>query len=191
MVFDLGAGGRRIAPHVKTVDFADTGENDYVCSVEEIPVDSASADLVVATGLLEHVEDDLPVIREINRLLKTGGRVHLEVPFMQQQHRDPIDCRRYTVEGLELLLRRNGFEPEQSGFHIGPSVTIATLNAYYAAMLFEGDNPVSKALSNGAFLVMSVIGWPFKFLDHLLKNKKSAHRLAFGVYCTARKVAEA
>jgi hypothetical protein len=32
-----------------------------------------------------------------------------------------------------------------------------------------------------------VLLWPAKFLDVFLVNKRSAHRLAFGVYCTARK----
>lgn len=35
---------------------------------------------------------------------------------------------------------------------------------------------------------MSVLCWPFKFLDRFLIGKRSAHRLAFGVYCTATKV---
>ena len=44
-----------------------------------------------------------------------------------------------------------------------------------------------KALSTGAFLVTSVLAWPLKFLDRLLVNKPSAHRLAFGIYYTGRK----
>jgi hypothetical protein len=71
--------------------------------------------------------------------------------------------------------------------HIGPSVTVLTLLAYWLAMFFEGPTKVHKLASNGVFLAASVVFWPFKYLDYWLIRKPSAHRLAFGVYCTARK----
>ena len=33
--------------------------------------------------------------------------------------------------------------------------------------------------------MVHVVGWPLKFLDRWLARKPNAHRLAFGVYCTA------
>lgn len=187
MVLDLGAGGRRVAPHVRTVDFVDQGETDYVSDVCNVPLADGSADLILATGLIEHVEDDAALIAEARRLLKPGGVFHVESPFLQQYHDDPIDCRRFTVDGLARRLAQFGFEPRRSGFHIGPSVTIATLNAFYASLLFEGPTPLNRGLSAAAFFAVSAATWPLKFLDRLLMNKKSAHRLAFGVYCTAAK----
>lgn len=186
-VLDLGAGGRRAAPHVRTVDFVDQGETDYVCDVCSVPLADGSVDLVLATGLIEHVADDAALIAEARRLLRPGGVFHVESPFLQQHHDDPIDCRRFTVDGLAARLAQYGFTPLRKGFHIGPSVTIATLNAHYAGLLFEGAGPLSRGLSAAAFLAVSVATWPLKFLDRLLMNKKSAHRLAFGVYCTAAK----
>jgi hypothetical protein len=85
-------------------------------------------------------------------------------------------------------MRRAGLEPEKSGVHIGPTVTMITLWSYYVALLLEGENIVLKALSTLAFLFFSVVLWPLKVLDRLLIHKRSAHRLAFGIYCTARKV---
>jgi len=107
---------------------------------------------------------------------------------MQQYHDDPIDSRRYTAPGLERLLTQHGFHDFRSGFHIGPGVAIATLNAYYAAMLFEGESRAAKIASNAAFFIATIIGKPFAWLDRWMKHKRSAHRLAFGVYCTARKM---
>ncbi len=186
-ILDLGAGGRRIAPHVTTVDFVKLPDTDLVSDVTDIPLSSGSVDLIVATGLLEHVADEQKFLREVHRLLKPGGELHIEVPFLQQHHDDPIDCRRYTLPGLALFLEQQGFEALESGVHIGPSVTIATLNAYYIALLFEGDGIFAKALSNAAFFIVAWLGAPLKYLDRFLLRKKSAHRLAFGVYCTARK----
>jgi SAM-dependent methyltransferase len=188
IVLDLGAGGQRIAPNVTTIDMRPLPDTDVVASIYELPIRNESSDLVFATGLLEHLEDDLGFLREARRVLKTGGVIHLEVPFLQQYHEDPIDCRRCTVPGLKMLLEKNGSQPIDSGFHIGPSVTFFTISAYYAALLFEGETLLNKIISNLAFLIVACIGYPMKYLDIILKNKKSAHRLAFGVYCTATKL---
>lgn len=53
-------------------------------------------DLVIATGVLEHVEDGAKLIAEISRIVEPGGMTDIEMPFLQQYHDDPIDCRRYT-----------------------------------------------------------------------------------------------
>jgi len=189
VILDMGAGGRRAAPNIVTVDAVQCGDTDVVTDVCATPFDDDYADLIIATGLIEHLEDDDAFLAEAHRVLKTGGRIHIEVPFMQQYHDDPIDSRRYTVQGLERLLQQHGFQTVTSGCHIGPSVAIATLNAYYAAMLFEGDGKIRKIISNGAFYGVSLMLWPLTKLDKWLQHRRSAPRLAFGVYCTARKSA--
>jgi SAM-dependent methyltransferase len=189
IIFDLGAGGRRVAPNVTTIDVQPFPDTDVVASVYQLPIRNESSDLVFATGLLEHLEDERRFLREVHRILRIGGIIHIEVPFLQQYHEDPIDCRRCTVPGLKLLLEQHGFRSLDSGFHIGPSVTFFTIAAYYAALLFEGETLLHKLTSNAAFFAVCCIGYPLKYLDVALKKKKSAHRLAFGVYCTASKIA--
>lgn len=187
-VVDLGAGGRRITPGTICVDFIPWAGTDLVADVQRLPLREGSVDVVFATGLLEHVEDDRAVISEMARVLRPGGLAHVELPFLQQYHDDPIDCRRFTVSGLAREMTRAGLETVKSGFHIGPTVTMITLSAYYAALLFEGKSRAARAVSTGVFLAASTVLYPFKFLDRWLLRKRSAHRLAFGVYCTARKV---
>ena len=189
-IIDLGSGGRRVSPGTVCVDFIPFHGTDLVGDVQKLPVRDGVADLVLATGLIEHVEDDWAVLQEVVRVLRPGGYAHIELPFLQQYHEDPIDCRRFTVQGLERELRRVGLEPVQSGSHIGPTVTLITLSAYYASLWFEGKSRMAKVVSTGVFFAFSVLLWPLKFLDSLLIRKRSAHRLAFGVFCTARKPQE-
>lgn len=186
-ILDLGAGGRRISPNTICVDFVPLPGTNLVADVHRLPVADSSVDLVFATGLLEHVDDDRAVVQEIVRILRPGGLVHIEVPFLVQYHQDPIDCRRLTLEGLERDLRRVGMEPVKSGSHIGPTVTMITLGAHYASLWFEGESRLSRAVSTGVFLLWSAFLYPFKFLDRFLVGKRGAHRLAFGVFCTAEK----
>jgi SAM-dependent methyltransferase len=49
-------------------------------SIENIPVESNSVDVVISRAVLEHIESPLSVYREIYRILKTGGRFVFLVP---------------------------------------------------------------------------------------------------------------
>ena len=189
VVVDLGAGGRKIAPWVTTVDFMELPGTDIVCDFikEKTPFENESVDLVIATGLIEHVEDEDILMKEILRILKPNGTLHIELPFLQQYHDDPIDFRRLTLPGLTMFLDKYGFAVENKGVHIGPTVTILTLISYYISILFSGDFIIHKILSNSLFMLFSVIFWPLRYLDRLLINKPDAHRLAFGIYATAIK----
>ncbi len=184
---DLGAGGRTLDRRLICLDFVPFANTDVLADVHALPFLDGSIDFVLGTGLLEHVTDDRLVLAEIARVLKPGGVAHLEVPFLQQYHDDPIDCRRFTVSGLERELSRVGLGTYRSGVHIGPTVCLITLFTYWISLWFEGPSLPAKLISNGLFFGASILLWPAKFLDRFLVSRKSAHRLAFGVYCTARK----
>ncbi len=186
-IVDLGAGGRKLRDDVLCVDFVPFPGTNVLGDVQRLPFRDGTLDLVIGTGLIEHVEDERALLAEVERVLKPGGVAHMEVPFLQQYHDDPIDCRRVTLDGLGRLMRRAGLEPLRSGVHIGPTVTLITLWTYYASLWFEGANVLAKLANTAVFLFFSVLLWPAKFLDRFLVDKRSAHRLAFGVYCTARK----
>ena len=183
-ILDLGAGGRRISPGTVCLDFTPCEGTDVVGDVHRLPFRDGALDLVYATGLFEHVEDERAVIAEIRRVLRPGGIAHVEVPFLEQYHEDPIDCRRLTVQGLEIEMRAAGFETVKKGAHIGPTVTLVNTFARWASMWFEGESRAAKALSFGCFAVLSTLLWPVKFLDRFLIRKKGAHTLAMGVYWT-------
>lgn len=186
-IADIGAGGRTLRADCLRVDFRPNADVDLVADAHQLPFADGTFALVLGTGLLEHVADDRRVLGEMTRVLSPRGRAHVELPFLQQHHRDGIDVRRLSVEGLEREMARAGLVVESAGFHIGPSVTVATLLAHYAALWFEGRGPLSRALSAGVFLAASSVLYPLKYLDAFLRRKPDAQRLAFGVYCTARK----
>jgi SAM-dependent methyltransferase len=73
------------------------------------PVDDGSADTVLATETLEHVEDPDAFLGQAYRCLRPGGRLILTVPFAARWHYIPHDYWRFTPSGLRLLLERAGF----------------------------------------------------------------------------------
>jgi hypothetical protein len=47
-------------------------------------------------------------------VLKPGGHMVLEVPFLQPEHKVPTDFQRYTRDGLEHLVTKHGFRVVRS-----------------------------------------------------------------------------
>jgi SAM-dependent methyltransferase len=185
-VVDLGAGGRLLDQRHIRLDFVRCPHTSVLADAQRLPFSRASIDLVIATGLLEHVERADLVLDEIRRVLRPGGYVHIEVPFLQQYHNDPIDYRRYTIDGLEAELLRRGFSTVGKGAHIGPTVTMLTLAGHYALLLFQGRSMPSKIVGTAVFFGWSVLTWPLKFIDRWLITRPAAHGLAFGIYCTGQ-----
>ncbi|XOV86715.1 MAG: class I SAM-dependent methyltransferase [Pseudomonadota bacterium] len=77
---------------------------------QPLPIPDKSADLVVSISVLEHLYDPAMMLREAFRILKPGGRLLLQVPFMWQVHEAPHDYYRFTRFGLLHLLETAGFD---------------------------------------------------------------------------------
>jgi len=75
-----------------------------------LPLPDGSYDLIVCSHVLEHVPDDVFLLREIGRLLAPGGKAFLNVPINEEHFADPNHVRKYTTESFRALLKREGFE---------------------------------------------------------------------------------
>src|SRR5690606_15605570 len=78
-----------------------------------------SVDCVVTVSTLEHVKDPAQVMREIHRILKPGGIVYVNVPWVFAYHADPDDFYRWSVNGIRHLCK--DFEEIERGFNRGPA----------------------------------------------------------------------
>ena len=73
------------------------------------PVPDASANAVLCTETLEHVEDLQTFLGEAARCLVPGGTLILTVPFAARWHFVPHDYWRFTPSGLRSLLQGTHF----------------------------------------------------------------------------------
>ena len=84
-----------------------------------IPFDDSLFDAVYARDVLEHVDDPVQAVREINRALKSGGLFHISVPYhlsekillkIRPEYFSEIGHKRIFASGqMEKLLEENGF----------------------------------------------------------------------------------
>jgi len=77
---------------------------------KELPLADSSCDLIVLFQVLEHVDDIESLVRSLARVLKSGGKLIISVPFMGALHELPEDYRRFTPSGLAQLLASPYFE---------------------------------------------------------------------------------
>jgi SAM-dependent methyltransferase len=75
-----------------------------------LPFESRTFDSVLCTEVLEHIPEPGKLIREINRVLKTGGHLVLTAPQVWGLHEVPHDYYRFTEYGLRYLAEKCGFK---------------------------------------------------------------------------------
>ena len=107
----------------------------FVADAHHIPLPDNTFDAVVVQAVLEHVLQPAQVADEIWRVLRPGGFVYAETPFMQQVHEGPFDFTRFTESGHRYLFRK--FELISSGASGGPGRQFAWAVDYLVRGLFR------------------------------------------------------
>jgi SAM-dependent methyltransferase len=100
-----------------------------VADAHSIPLASASIDGVWIQAVLEHVVEPQKVAAEMHRVLRDGGLIYAETPFMQQVHEGRFDFQRFTESGHRWLFRH--FELVDSGVVWGPGWTLQWAIRYF------------------------------------------------------------
>jgi SAM-dependent methyltransferase len=100
LYLDLGAGLRRTYySNVVNAEIYDNASADVVCVGEDLPFADASLDGVFAFAVLEHTLRPWSVAAEICRVLRPGGKVIIDWPFLQPVHGFPHHYYNATPEG--------------------------------------------------------------------------------------------
>jgi SAM-dependent methyltransferase len=81
---------------------------DVFGDAQALPFRTGTFDAVLLLHVLEHVPDPERAVAEAVRVLRAGGRVIVETPFVYPLHDAPFDFQRWTPRGLELLMTRHG-----------------------------------------------------------------------------------
>jgi SAM-dependent methyltransferase len=89
------------------VDPVDNPHAELKGSIEDLPVDDASFDVVLCVQVLEHCSDPAKGVRELRRVTAPGGRVLASTHGVMTYHPAPTDYWRWTHAGLAKLFTDN------------------------------------------------------------------------------------
>ena len=124
----------------------------FVADAHAIPLRDGTVDGVWIQAVLEHVLGPAAVVAEIRRVLKPGGWVYAETPFMQQVHEGPYDFTRFTHSGHRWLFRE--FEEIESGAVLGAGTQLLWAIEHFVRALFR-----SRAAGKAARLATFWLRW--------------------------------
>jgi SAM-dependent methyltransferase len=125
---------------------------------EKLPFADESFDVVTALDVIEHLDDDVAGLKEMHRVLKTGGKTLIFVPafmWLWGVQDDVSNHRiRYTKKQIVERLERAGFEVERATYanwtFFAPILGGRTLMRI-TGIKPESENNVNISALNGVF----------------------------------------
>jgi SAM-dependent methyltransferase len=158
-VIGAGAGALYTAQDIGIIafDIYQSGFVQVIADGHRVPLRSQSVDGVVIQAVLEHVLEPELVVSELRRVLRPGGIVYADTPFMQQVHEGPYDFTRYTESGHRYLFRH--FAEVSSGAVGGVGTSLIWSIAYFFRGLFR---------SRGAGRMARVMFFWLRWFDRII-----------------------
>lgn len=181
-VLNIGSGSKKISSCIVNSDIRAFCGVDVVSDAHRLSFRNEKFDALLMESILEHVIDPFLVIAEAHRVLKKGGMIFVEMPFMYELHQSPVDYYRFTLPGLENLCK--DFERVDSGVDIGPTGTLnAVIRNYFALVFSFGNSWLYESLN----MFFGILLFPLKVLDLLLIRIKFAQNISSVFYFIGRK----
>jgi SAM-dependent methyltransferase len=160
---------------ITITDVSLTEDTQIVCDAHDLPFNSNTFDAVVVQAVLEHVVDPYRCVEEVHRVLKDGGIVYAETPFMQQVHGGAYDFTRFTWLGHRRLFRK--FEEIKSGTCCGPGMALIWSWKYFLRSF-----PINHKIMNLLQGIALLTSFFWKYFDYHLKKKPNVIDAASGNY---------
>jgi len=165
-----------------SLDLAGAPGIDVIADAHAIPLAGASADAILCVSVLMYCENPFIVAGEMYRILKPGGLIYVNVPFVYRAAPDPVDYYRFSETGLAKVFR--AFTPIQTGFNRGPASTMADMLTHYLAIVFcFGRQPVHDVLVD---FFQWALFWT-KYLDRFIAGYPMAWTIHSGAFFYGRK----
>jgi len=160
-ILDVGAGSgffsRHLLAHTDAkeawcVDISYEADSDQVEGGKVIHYrrlgDNISASLVLLMDVLEHLDDDIGVLKQYGDLAPSGSRFVISVPafqFLWSGHDDFLEHkRRYTLNQLEEVVHKAGLEVKRGAYYFGLVFPIAAILRRAQRTWFNSEEATSQ-----------------------------------------------
>jgi ubiquinone/menaquinone biosynthesis C-methylase UbiE len=157
------------------LDIVPNNSLDVIADAHHLPLANESCDGVVIQAVLEHVLYPEQVVTEIRRVLKPGGFVYAETPFLQMVHERAYDFTRFTYLGHKKLFIN--FNEIESGITGGAGMTLLWAWCYFLRAFCKADAAAKLAMALGR-----LTGFWLLWVDYLLKDMPGSYDACSGVF---------
>lgn len=181
---NVGGGPERLDPRLTQVDLVPHPATDCLADAARLPFRPEAFDLVVSQETIEHVADPFSAVAEMARVLRPGGRLYLQAPFVLGYHPGPEDYWRFSAAGMRELVTRTGLEVRRVEASVG-----AGSGLYRISVEFFAD--AAARLAGGLYLpakgLAALLCYPLKWLDGWLEAGPARHRISGGYLAVGAK----
>jgi len=180
---DIGGDCRR-HPRLLTINLQENQNTDVVADAMKLPFRDGSVDVVITQETLEHVRCPDAALAEIYRVLKPGGTLFCQLPFVIGYHPGPNDFYRFSREGIVALVERAGFKPTRVSVSVGPAAAFSRICAEFFATSVATLSPRLYRPAKGA---AALLFYPLKWMEPVLLRSPQIDRLAGGYIVFAQR----
>ena len=182
-LLDIGSGNRRLTGEIINLDIVHFPNVNLFADAHHLPFRDSIFDGVIIQEVLEHLQEPPKALWEVYRVLKPGGTVYAEVPFVYPVH-DEHDYYRWTLKGLKLLM--SDFYEIESGVCMGQSSALSVMLRNYMSITPSLNIKYLRAFF---YIIFGWLTFPIKYLDVILPKNPNAYRMCAGVYFIGMKKA--
>lgn len=167
-ILDIGAGSgffskylleNTSAKEAWCVDISYASESDETYADKPLflrkAIKSIDADLVMLMDVLEHVDDDIGLLKEYVEKVPTGTTFLITVPafqFLWSGHDDFLEHkRRYTLQQLESVVEACGLRLKKGAYFFGGVFPIAAALRLADRVQSKAKTPKSQLAQHGRF----------------------------------------
>lgn len=180
---NVGAGPTRLHPRLINLDLVSGSTIDVRAAAEYLPFSDEVFDLVVSQEVIEHVRNPFRAMQEMRRVLKKGGILYCQVPFIIGYHPGPTDFWRFTREGIRELVEQADLECLEVTMAVGAGTGFYRIAVEFLAVVASRFASFLYLPAKGSF---SLILYPLKWLDPLLARGPAVDRIPGGYLVIAK-----
>jgi SAM-dependent methyltransferase len=179
---NIGGGPRRLDERLVHVDILRQG--DCQADARRLPFAAGAFDLAVSQETLEHVVDPFEAMREMVRVVRPGGKIYLQVPFVIGYHPGPEDYWRFSRAGVEALLLQAGLGGSEIRMAVGPATGFYRIAVEFLAGC---AGRLAVGLYRPAKGIAALLCYPVKWFDGWLSGGMQRDRIPGGYLAIATK----
>ncbi len=200
-ILDVGAGSgffsrkllsNTLAKEAWCVDISYEDDSDTLESGKPVhfrrSVDEVNADLVLLMDVLEHVDDDVGLLKDYANKAPRGARFLISVPafqFLWSGHDVFLEHkRRYRLNQMEDVVRRAGLTVQHGSYYFGAVFPIAATIRLLSNLIWSGQLKSQSQLSRHHVIVNETLAaMSAAELPLLIHNRLAG----LTVFCVAQK----